>query len=78
MGQLIGNACIEVIAKFQRMKFQAYLYWDIATEIVISKFYSSWQVKKMIILEAVALPTNDAKVVIWFLKKYIFIRYGTP
>ncbi|XP_022881025.1 uncharacterized protein LOC111398340 [Olea europaea var. sylvestris] len=26
----------------------------------------------------VALPTNDTKVVIEFLKKYIFTRYGTP
>lgn len=24
------------------------------------------------------MPTNDAKVVIEFLKKYIFTRYGTP
>ncbi|XP_022843176.1 uncharacterized protein LOC111366703 [Olea europaea var. sylvestris] len=30
------------------------------------------------LLEAAALPTNDAKGVIWFLKKYIFTRYDTP
>ncbi|XP_022848718.1 uncharacterized protein K02A2.6-like [Olea europaea var. sylvestris] len=29
-------------------------------------------------VEAVALPTNNAKVVIELLKKYIFTRYGTP
>ncbi|XP_022868523.1 uncharacterized protein LOC111388093 [Olea europaea var. sylvestris] len=30
------------------------------------------------IFGAVALPTNDTKVIIEFLKKYIFTRYGTP
>ena len=29
-------------------------------------------------VEAVALPTNDARVVIKFLKKNIFTRFGTP
>ena len=29
-------------------------------------------------VEAVALPTNDARVVIKFLKKHIFTRFGTP
>ena len=29
-------------------------------------------------VELVALPTNDARVVIKFLKKYIFTRFGTP
>ncbi|XP_022843336.1 uncharacterized protein K02A2.6-like [Olea europaea var. sylvestris] len=29
-------------------------------------------------VEAVALPTNDEKVVIEFLKKHIFTRFGTP
>ena len=29
-------------------------------------------------VEAVTLPTNDAKVVIKFLKKHIFTRFGTP
>lgn len=28
-------------------------------------------------IEAVALPTNNGKVVIGFMKKYIFTRYGT-
>ncbi|XP_022856137.1 uncharacterized protein LOC111377296 [Olea europaea var. sylvestris] len=31
-----------------------------------------------ILQSVVALPTNDTKVVIEFLKKYIFTRYGTP
>ena len=29
-------------------------------------------------VNAVALPTNDARVVIKFLKKHIFTRFGTP
>ena len=29
-------------------------------------------------VEAVALPTNDAKVVLKFLKIHIFTRFGTP
>ena len=29
-------------------------------------------------VEAIALPTNDAKVVVKFLKKQIFTRFGTP
>ena len=29
-------------------------------------------------IEAVTLPTNDARVVIKFLKKHIFTRFGTP
>lgn len=29
-------------------------------------------------VESVALPTNDAQVVVNFLKKNIFSRYGTP
>lgn len=39
--------------------------------LVAVDYVSKW-------VEAVALPTNDAKVVIEFLKKYIFTRYGTP
>lgn len=39
--------------------------------LVAVDYVSKW-------VEAVALPTNDAKVVIGFLKKYIFTRYGTP
>ncbi|XP_075096279.1 uncharacterized protein LOC142174393 [Nicotiana tabacum] len=29
-------------------------------------------------VEVIALPTNDAKVVVGFVKKHIFIRFGTP
>ncbi|XP_050125739.1 uncharacterized protein LOC126603005 [Malus sylvestris] len=29
-------------------------------------------------VEAIALPTNDAKVVVHFLRKHIFTRFGTP
>nr|XP_016491162.1 PREDICTED: uncharacterized protein LOC107810820 [Nicotiana tabacum] len=29
-------------------------------------------------VEAIALPTNDVKVVVNFVKKYIFTRFGTP
>ena len=29
-------------------------------------------------VEAIALPTNDAKVVMKFMKKNIFTRFGTP
>ncbi|XP_070022068.1 uncharacterized protein [Nicotiana sylvestris] len=29
-------------------------------------------------VEAIALPTNDAKVVVKFVKKHIFTRFGTP
>lgn len=30
------------------------------------------------LVEVVALPTNDAKVVVGFLKNYIFARFGVP
>ncbi|XP_022865510.1 uncharacterized protein LOC111385359 [Olea europaea var. sylvestris] len=39
--------------------------------LVAVDYVSKW-------VEAVALPTNDSKTVIGFLKKYIFTRYGTP
>lgn len=39
--------------------------------LVAVDYVSKW-------VEAVALPTNDAKVVIGFLKKHIFTRFGTP
>jgi len=38
--------------------------------LVAVDYVSKW-------VEAVALPTNDAKGVIWFLKKNIFTRFGT-
>ncbi|XP_070013222.1 uncharacterized protein [Nicotiana sylvestris] len=37
----------------------------------LSDYVSKW-------VEAAALPTNDAKVVVGFLKKNIFTRFGTP
>ena len=39
--------------------------------LVAVDYVSKW-------VEAIALPTNDAKVVMNFLRKYIFTRYGTP
>ncbi|XP_049381162.1 uncharacterized protein LOC125845657 [Solanum stenotomum] len=39
--------------------------------LVAVDYVSKW-------VEAVALPTNDAKVVLKFLKKHIFTRFGTP
>ena len=39
--------------------------------LVAVDYVSKW-------VEAVALPTNDSKVVIHFLKKNIFTRFGTP
>ena len=39
--------------------------------LVVVDYVSKW-------VEAVALPTNDARVVMDFLKKCIFTRYGTP
>ncbi|XP_070003217.1 uncharacterized protein [Nicotiana sylvestris] len=39
--------------------------------IVVVDYVSKW-------VEVVALPTNDAKVVVGFLKKNIFTRFGTP
>ena len=39
--------------------------------LVTVDYMSKW-------VEAVALPTNDARVVIKFLKKNIFTRFGTP
>ena len=39
--------------------------------LVAVDYVSKW-------VEAVALPTNDARVVIKFLKKNIFTRFGTP
>ena len=39
--------------------------------LVAMDYVSKW-------VEAVALPTNDARVVIKFLKKNIFTRFGTP
>ncbi|XP_075076844.1 uncharacterized protein LOC142163457 [Nicotiana tabacum] len=41
--------------------------WVLALEDYVSKW-----------VEAAALPTNDAKVVVGFLKKNIFTRFGTP
>lgn len=40
-------------------------------KLVAIVYLSKW-------VEAVALPTNESKVVSTFLKKYIFIRFGTP
>ncbi|EOY21239.1 Uncharacterized protein TCM_012646 [Theobroma cacao] len=39
--------------------------------LVAVDYVSKW-------VEALALPTNDVKVVLKFLKKNIFIRFGTP
>ena len=39
--------------------------------LVVVDYVSKW-------VEAVGLPTNDARVVIKFLKKHIFTRFGTP
>jgi len=39
--------------------------------LVAVDYVSKW-------IEAVALPSNDARVVIKFLKKNIFIQFGTP
>ncbi|KAL5555622.1 hypothetical protein UlMin_037858 [Ulmus minor] len=39
--------------------------------LVAVDYVSKW-------VEAVALPTNDSRVVIRFLKKNIFARFGTP
>jgi len=39
--------------------------------LVAMDYVSKW-------VEAIATPTNDTKVVIKFLKKNIFIRFGTP
>ncbi|XP_075087828.1 uncharacterized protein LOC142169808 [Nicotiana tabacum] len=46
-------------------------YADIANYLAIVDYVSKW-------VEAVALPTNDAKAVIGFLRKNIFTRFGTP
>lgn len=39
--------------------------------LVVVDYVSKW-------VEVVALPTNDAKVVVNFLKNYIFSRFGVP
>ncbi|CAN6679116.1 unnamed protein product [Malus baccata var. baccata] len=39
--------------------------------LVAVDYVSKW-------VEAIALPTNDAKVVVHFLRKHIFTRFGTP
>ena len=39
--------------------------------LVAVDYVSKW-------VEAIALPTNDAKVVVGFVKKHIFTRFGTP
>ena len=39
--------------------------------ILVVDYVSKW-------VEVVALPTNDARIVIKFLKKHIFTRFGTP
>ncbi|XP_019262573.1 PREDICTED: uncharacterized protein LOC109240400 [Nicotiana attenuata] len=39
--------------------------------LVAVDYVSKW-------VEAIALPTNDAKVVVSFVKKHIFTRFGTP
>ncbi|CAN6542794.1 unnamed protein product [Malus baccata var. baccata] len=39
--------------------------------LVAVNYVSKW-------VEAIALPTNDAKVVVHFLRKHIFTRFGTP
>lgn len=39
--------------------------------LVAVDYVSKW-------IEAIALPTNDAKIVVSFVKKHIFTRFGTP
>ena len=39
--------------------------------LIAADYVSKW-------VEAVALPSKDARVVVKFLKKIIFIRFGTP
>ena len=39
--------------------------------LVVVEYVSKW-------VEAAALPTNNAKVVVDFLQKIIFSRFGTP
>lgn len=39
--------------------------------LVAVDYVSKW-------VEAVALPSNDSKVVIKFVKKHLFTRFGTP
>lgn len=39
--------------------------------LVVVDYVTKW-------VEALALPTNDAKVVVGFLKNYIFARFGVP
>ena len=39
--------------------------------LVAVDYVSKW-------VEAIATPTNDARVVVKFMKKNIFIRFGTP
>ncbi|XP_070014783.1 uncharacterized protein [Nicotiana sylvestris] len=46
-------------------------YTDIDNYLASVDYVSKW-------IEAVALPTNDAKGVTCFLKKHSFIRFGTP
>ena len=39
--------------------------------LVAVDYVSKW-------VEAIATPTNDARVVVKFMKKHIFTRFGTP
>lgn len=39
--------------------------------LVAVAYVSKW-------IEVVALPTNDSKVVVKFIRKHIFTRFGTP
>ena len=39
--------------------------------LLVVDYVSKW-------VEAIVLPTNDTRVVIKFLKKHIFTRFGTP
>ncbi|XP_015162807.1 uncharacterized protein [Solanum tuberosum] len=53
---------------------QSGYYWPSSTKMLMSllrDYVSKW-------VEAVALPNNEGKSVVQFLKRYIFARFGTP
>jgi len=55
---------IDFVGPFPKSLNNEYILVDV-------DYVSNW-------VKVVALPTNDAKGVIWFLKRNIFTRFGTP
>nr|XP_009782928.1 PREDICTED: uncharacterized protein LOC104231610 [Nicotiana sylvestris] len=66
----------EILETFPDEQLLAITHQEVPCYADLANYLASDYVSKWV--EAVALPTNDAKVVVGFLKKNIFTRFGTP